>query len=82
MREFLTDEQVEQEIARLSASPAVKLARREQRIKYARRQRLYTLRAYEKRGKELEVAGITLEMLTNLEALEALEKEIDNEHEI
>lgn len=78
-KDFLTDEQVEQEIARLTKSDAVKLARREQRIKYARRQRLYALRALEKRGKELEHAGVTLAMLTDLEALEALQKELDGE---
>ena len=49
MREnWLTDEQVEQEIERLEASPLVKLARREERVRYKRRQRLYTLRNYEK----------------------------------
>lgn len=47
-REFLTDEEVEAEIERLTKSDAVKLARREQRIKYRRRQQMYTLRAYEK----------------------------------
>lgn len=62
-REFLTDEEVEAEIARLTKSEAVKLARREQRIKYRRRQQLYTLRAYEKRGKELMAQGVTLEAL-------------------
>ena len=41
---FLTDEQVAQEIARLNQSEAVKLARLEQRIKYRKRQYLYTLR--------------------------------------
>ena len=65
--EYLTDEQVEKEIERLEASPLVKLARREERIRYKRRQRLYTLRALEKKGKELEKAGITLEMLYDLE---------------
>ena len=65
--EWLTDEQVEQEIERLEASPLVKLARREQRLRYRRRQFLYTLRALEKKGKELEKAGITIEMLYNLE---------------
>ena len=78
MREFLTDEQVEQEIARLSKSEAVKLARREARIKIGRRQRMYTLRSFEKRGK----AGITLGMLINLEVLEVPQKEIDNEQEV
>ena len=67
MRDFLTDEQVEREIERLSQSEAVKLARREQRIKYRRRQQLYTLRAYEKRGMELMKNGVTLENLDLLE---------------
>lgn len=66
-QEFLSDEQVEKEIEKLQASPLVKLARREQRLRYRRRQFLYTLRALEKKGKELQEAGITLEMLYNLE---------------
>ena len=53
---LLTDEMVEAEIARLTKTEAVKLARREQRIKYRRRQQLYTLRALEKRGKQLFAA--------------------------
>ena len=65
--EWLTDEQVEKEIEKLQGSPLVKLARKEERIRYKRRQYLYTLRAYEKKGKELQDAGITLEMLYNLE---------------
>lgn len=64
--DFLTDEQVEKEIEKLQGSPLVKLARKEERIRYKRRQYLYTLRAYEKKGKELAEAGITLEMLYNL----------------
>lgn len=59
-RDFLTDEAVEKEIARLTESEAVKLARRELRLKYKRRQTLYTLRALEKRGKELQAAGISM----------------------
>lgn len=59
-RDFLTDEAVEREIARLTESEAVKLARRELRLKYKRRQTLYTLRALEKRGKELQAAGISM----------------------
>ena len=62
-REFLTDDEVEQEIERLSKSEAVKLARREQRIRYRRRQQLYTLRAFEKRGKQLIADGVTMEVL-------------------
>ena len=61
MREFLTDDQVQMEIDRLSESPAVLLARQEQRLKYRKRQYLYTLRFLEKRGKELMEAGITYE---------------------
>ncbi len=62
-REFLTDDEVEQEIERLSKSEAVKLARREQRIRYRRRQQMYTLRAFEKRGKQLMAEGVTMEVL-------------------
>ena len=65
--DWLTDEQVEQEIEKLQDSPLVKLARKEQRIRYKRRQYLYMLRNLEKKGKELQKAGITLEMLYNLD---------------
>lgn len=57
---FLTDEQVESEIARLTKTDAVKLARREQRVKYRRRQVLYSLRALEKRGKQLMSQVVTM----------------------
>lgn len=67
-KEFLTDEAVELEIARLTVSPAVKLARKELRLKYKRIQQLYQLRNLEKRGKELAEAGITIE---NIEAMMA-----------
>ena len=63
----LTDEQVEKEIKRLQKSELVKLARKEERIRYARRQLLYSLRSYEKKGKELMAAGITMEVLLGLE---------------
>ena len=71
-KDFLTDIEVEKEIARLTATDAVKLARRELRLKYKRRQQLYTLRALEKRGKELAEAGITIE---NIDALMAVAEE-------
>lgn len=73
-KDFLTDEEVEQEIERLRLSPDVALARKEQRIRYQRRQFLYTLRNLEKKGKALAAAGITMEMLQELgeEALENL----------
>lgn len=66
-REFgLTDEQVEREIERLTASPLVALARREQRLRYKRRQYLYQLRDLEKKGRSLEKAGITMEVLNGM----------------
>lgn len=66
MREFITDEMVEEEIARLQNSPLVKLARKEERIRNARRQYMYTLRMYEKKGKRLESEGITMDVLEKL----------------
>jgi hypothetical protein len=56
---------VEIEIERLLNSDAVKLAKKETRIKLRRRQYMYQLRTMEKRGKELKKKGITLE---NIEA--------------
>ena len=64
-KDFLTDEQVEMEISRLLNSDAVKLAKKETRIKLRRRQYMYGLRTMEKRGKELAKQGITLD---NIEA--------------
>ena len=66
-KDFLTDEQVELEIERSSESPAVMLAKQEQRIKYRRRQYMYQLRYFEKRGKELMAQGITLDNLAEME---------------
>ena len=63
---FLTDEQVEIEIAKLQQSQYVKLARKEERIRYQRRQQLYCLRVYEKKGKELAKSGITMEILEKM----------------
>ena len=71
---FLTDEQVEAEIERLNKSEAVALARRETRLKYRRRQRLYQLRDLEKKGKALMAAGITREVL---DAMYASDEEDD-----
>lgn len=62
----LSDEEVEQEIERLLNSPQVKLAKKDELIRYRRRQYLYKLRGYERKGKELEQAGITMEMLETL----------------
>lgn len=63
MKEFFTDEMVEKEIARLQKSPHVKLAKKEEAIRNKRRQYMYTLRCYEKKGKQLEADGITMEAL-------------------
>ena len=68
-KEWLTDEAVEREIARLTVTEEVRLARREQKLKYKRRQTLYTLRALAKRGKELMNAGVTLD---NIDAMIAI----------
>ena len=65
---LLTDEMVESEIARLTQTDAVKLARRELRIKYRRRQQLYTLRSLEKRGKQLMAQGVTMQDFDIVEA--------------
>lgn len=62
----MTDEMVEEEIMRLQTSPYVKLARREEAIRNRRRQYMYTLRMYEKKGKSLEAQGITLEELESM----------------
>ena len=68
--EFLTDEAVEDEIARLQASPLVALARKEERIRYRRRQYMYQLRQYEKKGQALAADGITMEYLEELGGVE------------
>lgn len=68
MKEYgLTDEQVEREIAKLQESPLVKLAKKDELIRYRRRQYLYKLRGYEKKGKELAKSGITMEILDSLD---------------
>lgn len=69
-KDFLTDEQVEIEIAKLLESPYVKLAKLEQRIKYRRRQYMYQLRNYEKRGQALSEQGITEDTLKQLDTID------------
>lgn len=59
----MPDELVEAEIARLQASPDVKLAKKEQNLTYRRRQYMCTLRNMEKRGKQLRAEGWTAESL-------------------
>lgn len=65
-KDFMTDEQVEMEIARLNASEEVQLAKKETRIKYKRRQYMYQLRCMEKRGEQLKKQGITLENMESV----------------
>lgn len=72
-KDILTDEDVEREIERLSKSPAVQVARVEQRIKNRRRQYMYQLRGYEKRGLQLLAEGVTVESLKRMDV------DIDNE---
>ena len=64
-KDWLTDEQVEEEIYRLLKSEAVQLAKKEQRIKMRRRQYMYSLRTMEKRGKQLMEDGVNAD---NMEA--------------
>lgn len=65
-KDFMTDEMVEEEILRLQSSPLVKLARREEAIRNRRRQYMYQLRMYEKKGKALEAQGITMDELEEM----------------
>ena len=69
-RDYLTDEQVEAEIERLTHSDNVRLARSEQRAKYRRRQYLYQLRSMEKRGAQLAEAGYTPDYFDELGRME------------
>lgn len=62
-RKVTTDEMVEAEIARLQASPDVKLAKKEQNLIYRRRQYMWSLQNLEKRGKQLRAGGWTMETL-------------------
>lgn len=67
----LSDAEVEREIERLRADEHVKLAKLEERVRYKRRQVLYNLRQYEKKGKELAAAGITDEILRGMDEEES-----------
>ena len=74
-REIITDEMVEEEILRLQKSPLVKLARREEAIRNRRRQYMYQLRMYEKKGKALEAMGVTMDSLDVEELVNIYEDE-------
>ena len=56
-----TDEEVEIEIHRLQNSDLVKLAKKEQAIKYRRRQQMWNLQFMEKRGRQLREMGINFD---------------------
>lgn len=62
-KKYLTDNQVEREIARLEKSPHVKLAMHEEQLRQQRRAYMMELRALEKKGIKLEAAGLTLDMI-------------------
>jgi hypothetical protein len=47
-------------------SDMVKLAKKEEYVRNRRRQYLYSLRSYEKKGKELAESGITMEVLDSM----------------
>lgn len=64
--DYIPDEAVDAEISRLQDSPYVRLARREEYIRNRRRQYMYQLRMYEKKGMALEANGITNEYLDSL----------------
>ncbi len=66
-KDYITDAQVESEIERLLESPYVKLAKKEEAIRYRRRQYMYTLRSYEKKGKALAEQGVTMESLLDID---------------
>ena len=63
----LTDMEVEREIERLRSDENVKLAKLEERVRYKRRQVLYNLRQYEKKGMALAAAGITEDILRGMD---------------
>ena len=65
-REYITDEMVDEEILRLQASHHVKLARREEAIRNRKRQYMYQLRSYEKKGLEMLAKGIMMEVLESM----------------
>jgi hypothetical protein len=61
-----TDEQVEQEIARLKESEYVKLAKKESLIRNRRKQYMWSLQYMEARGKQLASEGITRENMETM----------------
>lgn len=66
-KDVLTDEEVELEIARLTESPFVKLAKREMAVRNRRRKYFWNLTYLEKRGKKLAAEGVTMDSLNKLD---------------
>ncbi len=60
------DAAVEAEIAHLSADEYVRLAKRYERARNRRKQYLYQLRSYQKKGRELAALGVTLDNLDEM----------------
>lgn len=60
-KDFLTDEEVELEIERIRSTEAYKVAMAEKKLKYKRRQQMYTMRYYERHGLELMAQGKTVD---------------------
>jgi hypothetical protein len=75
MKEKLTDQQIDTEIARLNASPYVQLARKERNIRMRRRKYYYDLKWLENRGQQLANLGFTMESLELLDVGEAEDEE-------
>lgn len=67
---FDTPEDVEREIERLQNSPFVRLARKKKQVDEARRQYMYTLRMFEKKGLSLAAEGWTMDKLSMMEVEE------------
>lgn len=61
MSKHITDAEVEIEIRKIYDSEAYKLARAENRYRQKRREELYAIRYYYKRGLELMAQGYTME---------------------
>ena len=63
MAQEYSENDLDREITLLQDSPYVALARRAQRARYQKQQKLYQLRWLEKRGRQLHEAGVTMESL-------------------
>lgn len=63
---FATESDVEEEIARLLDSTAVRMAQKAEAIKNRRRRYMYQLRCCEKKGLEMLAKGITMEDLESM----------------